>query len=144
MGLFDGLFAPNIGWLGSALTLAKDESPAGTASPPADNAAAGAPSWAGPLGTVSQLFPPLLLPTHQAAPPSQPGPATIDRAGLDERAYGSAGLPLSPASPQAQTPDLGDRLSNGLLGFLNGRAPLPALGDLIEALATGQRADRRR
>jgi hypothetical protein len=52
---------------------------------------------------------------------------------------------LSLAPPQAPPPDIsvGDRLSAGLLGFLNGHAPLPALGNLIEGLATGQRVDRR-
>lgn len=152
MGLFDDLFAPNAGWLGAALAQRLGEPPSGAARPPADgNTARGIPSYADPFGPLSQLMPPQLLPPSQAAPSPLYG-AAVNRAGLDERAYGAPGAsgqpgpPLSLAPPRAPPPDIsvGDRLSAGLLGFLNGRAPPPALGNLIEGLATGRRSDQQR
>jgi hypothetical protein len=88
-----------------------------------------------------------LLPPSRPQPSPPPGAATGSSAGLDERAYGAPGQPGPPLSlaPPAAPQDIGigDRLSAGLLGFLNGHAPLPALGNLIEGIATGRRADRR-
>jgi hypothetical protein len=51
-------------------------------------------------------------------------------------------------SPQSSGPDaggtlggIGDRLSAGAMGFLNGGALFPAIGNLIQGLATGKRTD---
>jgi len=66
---------------------------------------------------------------------------TAPSRGAMPSALNSLPVPWPPFSFGAGAPGLGDRLSAGLLGFANSNAPLPAIANLINGLATGQRSD---
>lgn len=48
---------------------------------------------------------------------------------------------LNPMQQAPSGPSIGDRLMAGFQGFVNSGGPLPALGNLVSGLVTGQRSD---
>lgn len=203
MGLFDGAFNPNLGWLGQGMSPVVNQP---------DDPMNPTNNWGAPSrghDSLMQILGQLLPPTsggQQTSPWAQPqtqqpmdpnagipisapglpsmgapqnvGPGVIGNGGLagsyggqtggpslDQRAYGMSGPPGqmvppsviggAPQSPQmppqaaqsmAQAPQdagpgIGDRLSAGFQGFAHGGGLLPALGNLVGGLSTGQRQD---
>lgn len=104
-----------------------------TYSPQSQQAAQYAMPWANlpPMSAPSPF--PAQQPEQQGIPPNaQPAMAQPPRP--------MPQVPSSPLAP-ASEPGVGDRLNAGLQGFVNSGGPLPAIGNLISGLMTGQRND---
>lgn len=79
-----------------------------------------------------------------ASPPQQSGqvPSWLQNGGAGSVPFaGVGGLNAASTPRPASGPGIGDRLMAGFQGFVNSGAPLPALGNLVSGLVTGQRSD---
>jgi hypothetical protein len=159
MGLFDGAFDPMTmsggvlpGWLGATVSGLQNGPSMLQAFPPSQLSAiyppampASAPALAAaPLAPGPALTPPAPREAAPASPMITPG-LELPPAAAPTTAAAPTGLSsfLPSLAPSQGSPGVGDRLMAALMGFTHGGAPIPAIGNLIGGLITGQRQDPR-